>query len=320
MLYMEELYQTPQVLKKVMAFRCSRLTGKRLVFCGCGTSFYIGGQVSNLYARRGMAAAAADAIDVITGDFRLCGTDHVVFISRSGNSMETVLALEAAKRAGAKCFYLGCGEDSVLKRACEGSAVIPWANEENILESYSYYAQLLLACMCCGIFPSAELPFLVSQALEKAEDYFARHVQGHALTRMISLGPSFYRPQNREMMLKDGEITGLPAESWGTLEFRHGPRAWADEHTLIEIIPGKNSREWDEKVARELIGYGCRVRVYSESVFDGAYSYRFKADSYSLEEVLSAAAFHVCVAAHIGRELGSRPESLPHIVHNVGDL
>ena len=320
MTYLEELYNTPNILSRVLSERIAPIGADRIVFTGCGTSYYIGGQVANLCRKKYLHAIAVDAVNILDGNFLAKKDDKIVFISRSGNSKETVLAMEKLKRTGADLFYLGCTEKSVLDRNCENSFIIPYAAEENILESYSYYAQLLLACMCCGITVDSGLPKIIENVFCSAESYYHSYIENRRINRIISLGCPFYMPQLREMMLKDGEITQLPAESWGILEFRHGPRSWADEYSLIEILPGDITAEWDKKVAAELSSYGCNVRMYSKESVEGVQSYHFGLEKYSVEETIAVSAFHVCVAGLIGKELGTSPEKLPHVVNNVGEL
>lgn len=76
---------------------------------------------------------------------------------------------------------------------------------------------------------------------------------------MICLGAPFYLPLLKELMLKNGEITQKFSEVWGLLEFRHGPRSWADRDCLVTAVPGVRTLAYDRRVAEELVSYGCRV-------------------------------------------------------------
>lgn len=321
MTYQEELLKTPDILRRVLREKedVRMKTAGRIIFCGCGTSLYIGQELANLMNFRGRRAEAVSAVSLIENPSVCLGEDLFVFISRSGNSMETVLAMKAVKAMGAGTFYLGCREHSKLDMECDSSRVIEYGNESLILESYSFYAQLLLAWICCGFGCSKRIPEMVEYAFSLADDCFDKCVP-KTVRRIICLGTGFYMPLLREMMLKNGEITLLPAENWEILEFRHGPRCWADEHTLIYIMPGIKTSEWDRHVAAELVSYGCPVVYFTSQKLKGAFSVDLRAGHYSMEEVLATGAFITGVATRIGQELGTVPERMRHVVHNVEEL
>ena len=320
--YQEELFRTPEILARVMKEgpEPALLQARRIVFCGCGTSLYIGGQLAELCLRAGREACAADAVRLWERPAPREG-DIYIYISRSGNSQETVLAQERMKGLGAESFYLGCAPESRLDRSCDHARVLPYANETNILESFSFYAQLLLGGLCFGLEADPGIPETVASALERGREYGRVWTESRqAPSRILSLGAPLYLPLQREMMLKDGEITGLPVESWGNLEFRHGPRSWADETTLIHFMPGQGTREWDRNAAAELADYGCPVLYYGEDAPEGTVPAPTGAGSGSLAEVLAAAAFHTALSTEIGKAHGTRPEALRHVVHNVSAL
>ncbi len=323
MIYKEELFRTPDILRRVLRESTDSLLGdaKRLLFVGCGTSRYIGAQLERLCRAVGREAAALDAVEVLEHPAEKSGGEVAVYISRSGRSRETVLAAEELRRRGVAGFYLGCTPASPLDTLCDSARVIPWAEETLVLESFSYYAQLLLGAVCCGLPVGGDIPPLVSDALSRGEEAGRAIVRDRGIpSRIISLASGFYAPLHREMMLKDGEITQLPVESWGNLEFRHGPRSWADETTLIHMIPGTLTRAWDVRVAEELISYGCPLLYYGGDAPEGAMCADPAAPRETTAEVLAAAAFHTAVAAEIGLARGTSPERLRHVVHNVGNL
>lgn len=318
--YKEELYATPSRVRLALnePEHPALSAADSLVFCGCGTSFYLGGQCAKICTAYGRKARAAEAVELLSGSAEIDVGSVYVFISRSGNSEETVRAQALAKKAGAATFYLGCCRDSRLAAACDACRVLPYGNETLILETYSYYVQLVAALRCCGIAIDPLLPELIAHALAQGERCFTDLLRGRRLTRIISLAAPFFRPHNREMMLKDGEITQLPSEEWGILEFRHGPRSWCDETTLIHILPERSTQVWDAAVAAELAGYGCPVIWYGDA--PPANCFCFDASYCCAEQTLAFGAFHTALAVAVGRERNTCPENLRHIVHNVKTL
>ena len=320
--YSDELLAAPERIRCAIGENASHelLSAQKLIFCGCGTSYYLGAQCALICNVNGRVASAVDAVDILSC-YTLPEADAVyVFVSRSGNSEETVRAAMAVKERGAASFYLGCTPGSRLDRICDVSRVLPYGNEKLILESYSYYVQMAGALRCCGIIVDEGLPKLMHKALEDGREFFSRYWKDMKISRIISLASPFYRPLHREMMLKDGEITQLPSEEWGILEFRHGPRCWCDETTLIHIVSEQTTRQWDLKVAEELIGYGCPVIWYGKDAPKGCFNIDYDVAHRSAAEVLLFGAFHTSIAVETGRSRGTTPEKLKHIVYNVGGL
>lgn len=319
MKYINELYQTPEILELVLQETPEEqlIEASLLVFCGCGTSFYLGQQMSKLCNAQGRNAIAIEAVELIEANLPFEDGAVFVFISRSGNSMETVLAMQAVRAAGAVTFYLGCTKNSKLFNSCDNARVLPYAKESLILESYSFYAQLLGLAICCGLTVSKNIPELVHKALQDSRKCYNSFIKGMKINRMICLGAPFYMPLLKEIMLKNGEITGKFSEHWGILEFRHGPRSWADEHCLITVISGEVTQTWDFKAAQELICYGSRVLWYGEKTVQKAYPIELDVPRQSIEEILALGAFQVGIAAEIGLGEGQNAENLRNISYCV---
>lgn len=312
MTYLGELSKTPEVLAKAMAEPAApELVGKELVFCGCGTTFYLAQQAAIQCRLQGIPADAAEAIALVEEVPEGAAEKTYIFISRSGESMETVLAMEAVKAAGAKTFYIGAVEGSSLDVKCDASRVVAYAREALVLEAYSYYAQMIALLRCCGAALSEDLPQVAAKALELGERDGRGILDGMHLERMILLGATLYMPQLKEMMLKCGEITQKPSELWGILEFRHGPRSWSGPGCLIVMAPGAKTRRWDLQVAQELVSYGCRVIWLGSDAPAGARSVDFGQAQYSGEEVTAIGLYITALACQIAAQTARPPKSCP---------
>lgn len=320
--FQKELAKTPQILQLAQRENTEPCLVKAplVVFCGCGTSCYLGAQAAKLCTAHGRPAAAMEAVELLEEMPAYPQGTVFVFISRSGTSMETVLAQQAVKAAGWTSFYLGCTVDSILHRACDGARVLAYANESMILESFSYFAQFLAAVQCCGIQTCSMLPQLLRQMQDQARQVYREHIKAVQINRLICLGAPFYMPLLREMTLKNGEITQLFSELWGILEFRHGPRTWADEHCLITVVSGQATQRWDAKVAEELVDYGCKVLWYGETPVAGTTPINVQVPRHSPEEILLLGIFLVELASCIGAAEGVEPDQLRNIEYHVGTL
>lgn len=321
MTYFGELSKTPKVLVKAMAEPAApELAGKELVFCGCGTTFYLAQQAAIQCRLQGIRADAAEGIALVEEVPEDAAGKTYVFISRSGESMETVLAMEAVKAAGAKTFYIGAVKGSSLDVKCDASRIVEYAKETLVLEAYSYYAQMIALLRCCGVELAVDMPSVAAKALELGEKDGQGILDGMDLARIILLGATLYMPQLKEMMLKCGEITQKPSELWGILEFRHGPRSWSGPNSLVIIAPGEKTRKWDLQVAQELVSYGCRVIWLGSDAPEGARAVDFGAQQYSNEEVTAIGLYITALACQIAAQTGQTPEKLPHLVHHVSGL
>ncbi len=324
MKYRDELDKTPEILGRVLGTKPNAtLTEAPLViFCGCGTSFYIAGQLANLCSQQGKNASAVEAVEIIESSLPVVAPGSVfVFISRSGNSLETVIAARQVRQEGLATFYLGCTEDSILSRECEESHVIAYARETLPLESFSYAAQMLSLALLCGLDVSPEgIPTGVADALRVARDTFEAHFLQKDFARIIFLGASFYMPFLKEMRLKSGEITQKCSEVWGVLEFRHGPRSWADARCLMVVLPGIKTYGYDRKVAEELLGYGSTVIWLGEEPVPGAVNIEWPTPKYSVEELLALSALITGLFVEIGESCGVDAAHLKNLDYAVREL
>jgi glucosamine--fructose-6-phosphate aminotransferase (isomerizing) len=324
MKYWDELNRTPEILSRIVGTvpDAPLVEASLVVFCGCGTSFYIAGQLANLCTEHGKNARAVEAVEIIESSVPIEIPGSVfVFISRSGDSLETVIAARQVIRAGIATFYLGCTENSTLDRECDRSRVIGFAREALALESYSYSAQILCLSLLCNVAREPEgIPTHVEDALRTAERVFRAHFLQMDIARIIFLGASFYMPFLKEMRLKSGEITQKCSEVWGTLEFRHGPRSWADARCLVVVVPGIKTYKYDRKVAEELLNYGSAVIWIGTDPVQGAVNLAWPAPKYSVEEILTLSALLTGLAAEIGESCGIDAAHLSNLDYSVREL
>ncbi len=324
MTYRDELHRTPQILSMVAGTEpdATLMEAPCVVFCGCGTSFYIAGQLANLCAEQGKNARAVEAVEIIESSLAIEAPGSVfVFISRSGDSLETVIAARRAKEEGLATFYVGCTEGSTLDRECDRSRVIGFARETLALESFSYAAQMLCLALLCGLDVAPDgISTGFEDALGLARDVFRRHFLQKDIARIIFLGAPFYMPLLKEMRLKSGEITQKCSEVWGVLEFRHGPRSWADARCLIAVLPGIKTYEYDRRVAEELVEYGSSVIWFGRDPVQAAVNIEWPASQYSLKEILTLSAFFTGLAVEIGETCGIDVTHLKNLDYAVRDL
>ena len=117
------------------------------VFVGCGTSFYIAQALAAATNAHGQQAIA------VTGgewwhrpDYYLAAgrRAHVIVLSRSGESTETVRAAEASQKAGHKVTALTCAEGSAITKFADTVLYAPTHADEGIVMTSSASLMLLM--------------------------------------------------------------------------------------------------------------------------------------------------------------------------------
>lgn len=323
MRYLDEVCATPDVLSRVDCGEVPLLTEAPLrIFCGCGTSFYLAGQAALLCRRAGRSAAAAEAVELMENGAPAAPAGTVyAFISRSGCSGETVAAMKIARSAGYRTFYLGCAPGSVLDRSCGASCVLPFAAETLPLESFSFPAQLTALARCCGLeAPSGAIAADYARMLALGRETGRGELRGAEPGRIICLGTPSCMPLMKEIMLKSAEITQKSCELWGILEFRHGPRTWADERCLFAVLPGEKLEAEERRAAAELVSYGSRVLWFGREPLPGGLCVPVDAPFGSVRHALSVSAFMTGLAAELGCAWGVEPSRLRRLTYQVEAL
>jgi glucosamine--fructose-6-phosphate aminotransferase (isomerizing) len=97
-------------------------------------------------------------------------------------------------------------------------------------------------------------------AVVTAAEAAARSVlTGRTFGNFIYLGLGALNGVGQEACLKLKEMSNVWTESFGTLEFRHGPKSIVDSSTFLCVLVSEATRAYELKVAEEMKGYGAFV-------------------------------------------------------------
>jgi glucosamine--fructose-6-phosphate aminotransferase (isomerizing) len=105
----------------------------------------------------------------------------------------------------------------------------------------------------------------VNTVVDKANRMASGIVQSKNFNKTIFLGMGALFGIAQEGCLKLKEMSNVWTESFGTLEFRHGPKAIVDEGTCIIVLLSELAREQELKVAAEMKEYGAYVVLVTAS-------------------------------------------------------
>ncbi|WP_210462679.1 glutamine--fructose-6-phosphate transaminase (isomerizing) [Rufibacter roseolus] len=231
----------------------------RIIIVACGTSWHAG-----LVAEYMIEEFARIPVEVeYASEFRYRNPviregDIVVAISQSGETADTLAALELAKSKGAMIFGVCNVVGSSIARATDAGAYTHAGPEIGVASTKAFTAQVtvlsLIAMMIAEMRGTMELtalrslmlemekiPAKVEQALQLDKEIQAISEIFKDATNFIYLGRGFNFPVALEGALKLKEISYIHAEGYPAAEMKHGPIALIDENMPVVVIATKDS-------------------------------------------------------------------------------
>jgi glucosamine--fructose-6-phosphate aminotransferase (isomerizing) len=226
----------------------------RVYFVACGTSHH--SAIAGRYWVEKIARVPAVvelASEVRYRDPIFFPSDLVVAVSQSGETIDTLFAVKAAKAAGAKVLSICNVVDSAIPRLSDGALYTHAGPEIGVASTKCFTAQLaalLLLAVYLGrrrdtlgkekaqelLQALWETPSHMREVLGDA-DYV--HVIAKKLTHardVLFLGRGLGFPIALEGALKLKEISYAHAEGYAAGEMKHGPIALIDENLPVVVI------------------------------------------------------------------------------------
>ncbi|GAB3913102.1 glutamine--fructose-6-phosphate transaminase (isomerizing) [Larkinella knui] len=234
-------------------------SSKRIVIVGCGTSWHAG-----LVAEYIFEELARIPVEVeYASEFRyrnpiIAERDVVIAISQSGETADTLAAIELAKSKGATIFGVCNVVGSSIARATHAGAYTHAGPEIGVASTKAFTAQVtVLTLMAIAAAQKkgtisetlfrqllAELeriPALVDKVLQNAEKVKEIAYIFTYAKNFIYLGRGLNFPVALEGALKLKEISYIHAEGYPAAEMKHGPIALIDEDMPVVVIATKDS-------------------------------------------------------------------------------
>jgi len=240
------------------------INAKRIIIVACGTSWHAG-----LVGEYLLEELTRIPVEVeYASEFRYRNPiiekdDVVIAISQSGETADTLAAVELAKQSGATVIGICNVIGSSIARATQAGSYTHAGPEIGVASTKAFTAQVtLLTLMALMIgkgkgtisderfeFLSKELdtiPEKVKLALEndKVVKVIAEHFMSHR--NFLYLGRGINFPVALEGALKLKEISYIHAEGYPAAEMKHGPIALIDEHMPVIFLA--NNKELKEKI------------------------------------------------------------------------
>ena len=273
---LKEIYEQPATIADCMRGRVNAAEGlirlggmedhinriaqaKRFIVAACGTSWHsglIGEYLFEDLARIPVEVEYASELryrnPIITED------DVVIAISQSGETADTLAALELAKEKGAMIYGIVNVVGSSIARITDAGSYIHAGPEIGVASTKAFTGQVTLLTMMALILAEkrgtisksyfrqlaselAIIPKKVQKVLEYDEQikYIASEIKDKH--NALYLGRGYNFPVALEGALKLKEISYIHAEGYPAAEMKHGPIALIDEQMPVFVIATNKS-------------------------------------------------------------------------------
>ncbi len=241
---------------------------KRVVLTACGTAAHAGMVGRILIERLARIPAEVD----IASEFRyrdpiLDGDTAVIAISQSGETADTLAAMEEARRKGAVLWSIVNVVGSQAMRIADGYLSMQTGPEIGVASTKAFTAPLvdlfLLAVLLGqmrGTLPAEErkrrvaelrrLPGLAGECLAREESLAGVAAALKDVTHCLYLGRGSNMPIAYEGALKLKEISYIHAEGYPAGEMKHGPIALVDKTMPVIALAPRDP--WYEKMLSQI--------------------------------------------------------------------
>jgi glucosamine--fructose-6-phosphate aminotransferase (isomerizing) len=235
------------------------LTADRIIILGCGTSWHaalIGEYMIEEYARIPVEVEYAS-------EFRyrkpiLGEKDVVVAISQSGETADTLAALQMAKENGATILGVCNVVGSSISRQTDAGVYTHAGIEIGVASTKAFTAQVTVMIMLAlklakekgNISPELYGSLIkdLSEVPEKVKSILFKHPHIKEIAEKykeainaLYLGRGYLFPVALEGALKLKEISYIHAEGYAAGEMKHGPIALVDTNLPVVVVAAKDS-------------------------------------------------------------------------------
>jgi glucosamine--fructose-6-phosphate aminotransferase (isomerizing) len=239
------------------------------VFVGCGSSYFLAEVAATTWTlSTGLKARAFPASEILLFPKLFPQRSQPVLISRSGETSEVIEAAEHLRR-NRSCEILGitCASATRLEKLCHLLINLSPAEEKSTVMTRSFTSMLLglqlLAAQRAGEVDIGNIVRSLSAGLKRAlpliQTVIADLVDSEHFEYYVFLGQGPFFGIAQEAMLKVKEMSCSYAQSFHTLEFRHGPKAIVSPKTLVTFFMSETASEAERAVLEEVKHLGARV-------------------------------------------------------------
>ena len=226
---------------------------QRICFVACGTSYHA--SLTGKYLIESLAGIPTDVI--LASEFKysantLNDKTLVIFISQSGETADSLKALDIANQTSKTLGIVNVAGSSITRRA--KYVIQTQAGPEiGVAATKTYLAQLTSIYLFSALLSKNDelldeldkVPGFIDETLENVEFIKGISKRYNYARDFFYLGRGFSYPTALEGALKLKEITYIHGEGYAAGELKHGPLALIDEGIPVVVIvpPGDSYRK-----------------------------------------------------------------------------
>ena len=263
----------------------SLVDAKRIIIIACGTSWHAG-----LVAEYIIEELCRIPVEVeYASEFRYRNPivnkgDIIIAVSQSGETADTLVAIEKAKEHGAIIFGIVNVVGSSIARASHAGAYTHAGMEIGVASTKAFTAQLAVLTMIALksakekgtidedrysklLFELEDVPEKVNAILKNAEEIKTMAEKYKDSVNALYLGRGYNFPIALEGALKLKEISYIHAEGYPAAEMKHGPIALVDDQLPVVFVATKD--EYHGKIVSNIQEIKARKGKVIAIITDG---------------------------------------------------
>ena len=312
---LKEIYEQPKSIKDSMRGRINAKAGtvklggieqyedkllnaKRIIILACGTSFYAGLEAKYFFEEYAEVPVSVE----YASEFRyrnpvIYEDDLVIAISQSGETADTLAAINLVKEKGATVFGVCNVVGSSIPRATDAGSYTHAGPEIGVASTKAFTAQITVLLLMCfwlarekKTLNENEIKKLLTE-LENMPEKVEHTLKTNAKIKKIAekfqnadnfmyLGRGYGFPLALEGALKLKEISYIHAEGCPAAEMKHGPIALVDKNMPVVFIANRGASY--EKVISNMMEIKARQGIIIAIITEGDENAKNIAD-YSIE-------------------------------------
>jgi len=274
------------------------VNAKRIIIVACGTSWHAGLVAEYLfedYAR--IPVEVEYASEFRYRDPVLYEEDIVIAISQSGETADTLAAIELAKSKGATVIGVCNVVGSTISRSTHAGSYTHAGPEIGVASTKAFTAQITVLTLMAlyvaqkkGSMPTSRfrallhelssVPKLVERCFKEDETIRKISERFKDASNFLYLGRGYSFPVALEGALKLKEISYIHAEGYPAAEMKHGPIALIDEEMPVVVVANQGPSY--EKVVSNIQEVKARKGIVIAVVSEGDVDVKAIAD-YTIE-------------------------------------
>ncbi len=284
------------------------IEAKRVIIIGCGTSWHAG--LVGEYLFEDLARLSVEV--EYASEFRyrnplINKEDVVIAISQSGETADTLAAIQLAKDSGALVLGICNVVGSSIPRETDAGVYTHAGPEIGVASTKAFTAQVTVLAMMAiligkkrGVLSEKTFEGLIrelNQIPSKLEYLLTFNDKYKEIARLymeannfLYLGRGYFFPVALEGALKLKEISYIHAEGYPAAEMKHGPIALIDEKMPVVVIAAKD-KSYD-KIVSNIQEVKARNGIVIAIVSEG-------------DEIIKGMADHVLEIPHANEKIAS---------------